>query len=43
MDFANVMPDRKFLKRLEKTAERLEATPYRLIYNAILLLMKKHR
>jgi len=36
----NVMLDRKFYGRLEETAERLGATADRLIYNAILLLIK---
>ena len=39
-DFVNVMLDRKFYKQLEKTAERLEITPDKLIYNAMLLLLK---
>jgi len=38
--FVNVMLDRKFYRRLEKTAERLETTSDKLIYNAILLLIK---
>jgi hypothetical protein len=39
-NFVNIMLEKQFYRKLEETAERLEITPDKLIYNAILLLMK---
>jgi len=39
-DPVRIKIDRKFYRQLEKKAETLETTPDKLIYNAILLLMK---
>jgi len=39
-DPVRIKIDRKFYRQLEKKAETLEATPDKLIYNAILLIMK---
>ena len=40
-NFVNIMLQKKFYKQLEKTAKRLETTPDKLIYNAILLIIKR--
>jgi len=34
------MLERPFYKQLEETAKKLETTPEKLIYNAILLILK---
>lgn len=39
-DLVRIKIERRFYKQLEEKAETLEATPDKLIYNAILLLMK---
>jgi len=39
-NFVNVMLEKKFYRQLEETAERLETTPDKLIYNAMLLILK---
>jgi len=39
-NFVNVMLERKFYRQLEETAEKLETTPDKLVYNAILLVLK---
>lgn len=39
-NFVNVMLEKKFYEQLEEKAERLEITPDKLIYNAILLGIK---
>jgi hypothetical protein len=39
-NFVNVMLEKQFYKQLEEKAERLETTPDKLIYNAILLILK---
>jgi len=39
-NFVNIMLERKFYRQLEETAKKLETTPDKLIYNAILLITK---
>jgi len=39
-DPVRVKIERKFYRQLEETAEKLETTPDKLIYNAILLILK---
>jgi len=38
--FVNVMLEKKFYKQLEERAKKLETTPDKLRYNAILLILK---
>jgi len=40
-NFVNIMPEKQFYKQLEETAERLETKPDVLIYNALLIMLKK--
>jgi hypothetical protein len=39
-DFVNIMLEKQFYGQLEETAKKLETTPDKLIYNAILLIIK---
>jgi len=39
-NFVNIMLQKKFYRQLEETAKKLETTPDKLIYNAILLILK---
>ncbi|MCD6243161.1 hypothetical protein J7K06_05720 [Candidatus Bathyarchaeota archaeon] len=39
-NFVNIMLQKKFYRQLEETAKKLETTPDKLIYNAILLIIK---
>jgi len=39
-DPVRIKVERRFYRQLEETAERLETTPDKLIYNAILLILK---
>jgi len=39
-NFVNIMLEKQFYKQLEETAKKLETTPDKLIYNAILLIIK---
>jgi len=39
-NFVHVMLEKQFYKQLEETAKKLESTPGKLIYNAILLIIK---
>jgi hypothetical protein len=39
-NFVNIMLEKQFYKQLEEKAKRLETTPDKLIYNAILLILK---
>ena len=40
-NFVNVMLEKKFYRQLEEKAKKLETTPDKLIYNALLLTLKK--
>ncbi|MCD6240561.1 hypothetical protein J7K27_03435 [Candidatus Bathyarchaeota archaeon] len=39
-NFVNIMLQKKFYRQLEETAQKLKTTPDKLIYNAILLIIK---
>jgi hypothetical protein len=39
-NFVNILLEKQFYKQLEEKAKRLETTPDKLIYNAILLILK---
>ena len=39
-DLVRIKIERKFYRQLEETAKRLKTTPDKLIYNAILLILK---
>jgi hypothetical protein len=39
-NFVNIMLERRFYRQLEETAEKLQTTPDKLIYNAIRIILK---
>ena len=40
-NFVNIMLEKQLYKQLEEKAKRLETTPDKLIYNAIVLILKR--
>jgi hypothetical protein len=39
-NFVNIMLEKQFYRQLEETAKRLETTPDKLVYNAIVLILE---